>query len=451
MPPAANVLHPLRAGPASGTALLRALQLPRPTLSRVLHELQREGQVLQVGEKQRARYALPRKIPGAGSSWPVFQVDPAGRVQSFGRLDALMPHHFHFETPHEALRGLTEGLPWFLNALRPAGFLGRALDLPRAPGETGDEVHGAEDTDIAWLIRHGWDGPGDLILGAEALEALRSALPHRVVVQGRDRPRQYMRMAEAALEKAGTPAAQLPGESPKFTAITDHGGHVVPVLVKFSPPLTTPEGQRGGELLVAEHLAHGFLGSRGVFAVHSRVFRFGGRIFLEIDRFDRVGAEGRRAVVSLAALDLPRTGSPCGWAVAAGQLAGAGLLPKNDARQIRLIEAFAGLIGHTARDAGDLSLFYRADGGFALAPAYDLAPTVFAPRSGNEAALEEFTPPRPAPLLLDVWPQACRLAEAYWERLAAETQFSAAFRAQCAAALFALRAMPQVPPPPQLG
>jgi hypothetical protein len=53
----------------------------------------------------------------------------------------------------------------------------------------------------------------------------------------------------------------------------------------------------------------------------------------------------------------------------------------------------------------------------------------------------------PAPMQLDVWMQARRLAEGYWERLAVEPQFSAAFRAQCAAALGALRASPPVPSP----
>ena len=444
MPSASNVLHPLREGPASGTALLKALQLPRPTLTRALHELKREGRVLEVGRRQRGSYALPRKVPGAGSSWPVFQVDTAGRVHRFGRLDALMPHHFHFETPHEALRGLTEGLPWFINALRPAGFLGRSLDLPvQEPGDAA----ALEDAHIAWLVRHGADSPGDLIIGAEALESWRSVRLQRQVVQASERARQYVRLAEAVPRRAGPPAAQLPGESPKFTALIDHGGHLVHVLVKFSPLLSTPEGLLAGELLLAEHLAHAWLNTRGVSAVHSRVFRFGDRIFLEIDRFDRVGAEGRRAAVSLAALDLPRATGPCDWSVAAGQLSAAGLLPKNDARQIRLVEAFSALIGNSTREATDLSLFHRGDGTFALAPVYDLAPTLLAPAEQGGFKQAAFTPPLPAPMQLDVWMQARRLAEGYWERLAVEPQFSAAFRAQCAAALGALRASPPVPSP----
>lgn len=443
MPPDSNLLHPLRAGPASSTSLLRALQLPQPTLARALQDLQRAGEVLKLGAPRGARYALPRNVRGAGSSWPVYQVDAAGRVHPFGRLEALMPRHFHLETLHAALRGLSEGLPWFLHMLRPSGFLARAAGLERLTGAAAGSGGELEDAQLAWFTREGWDGPGDLIVGAEALEAWRAARAHRKVIEGRHRPRQYMRLAEAALERAIAPQAQLPGEAPKFTALTDHGGHVVPVLVKFSAPIVTPEGQRQGELLLAEHLAHGYLNARGVCAVHSRMFRFGGRIFLEIDRFDRVGADGRRSVTSLAALGLPQSGRSQGWAVAAAQLAGAGVLPRNDARQIRLVEAFSELIGNTDRAPEDLTLFHRADGRFALAPAYDLSPSLFTTADTDV----RFVAPTPSAPTADVWLQAVRLAEGYWERLAAEPQFSTGFREQCGAALAALRAMPQAARP----
>src|SRR5690606_1773446 len=343
---------------------------------------------------------------------------------------------------HAALRGLSDGLPWFLHALRPSGFLARAADLERLAGTSASPGDDLDDAQLAWFTREGWDGPGDLIVGAEALEAWRAARDHRNVVEARNRPRQYMRLAEAALERAIAPQAQLPGEAPKFTALTDQGGHIVQVLVKFSAPIATAAGQRQGELLLAEHLAHGYLNARGVCAVHSRLFRFGGRIFLEIDRFDRVGADGRRSVTSLAALGLPQSGQSHGWAAAASQLSGAGVLPRNDARQIRLVEAFSELIGNIDRGPEDLTLFHRADGRFALAPAYDLSPSVFTTADADV----RFVAPAPSAATADVWQQAVRLAEGYWERLAAEPQFSTGFREQCSAALAALRAMPHAVP-----
>lgn len=444
MPSDSNVLHPLRAGPASSTSLLRALQLPRPTLTRALQNLQREGEVMKVGATRAARYALPRTVRGAGSRWPVFQVDTAGRVHEFGRLDALMPRHFHFESSRAALRGLSEGLPWFLRSSHAAGPAGGRIDAPPAVAAAARPEGCADDAHLAWLVRHGWDCPGDLIIGAAALEAYRNALPRRTMVGATERATQYPRLAAAVLEQdqagdlGGMPRR---GGQPAFTVLADHGGHLVPALVKFSPPLSTPVGQRWGDLLVAEHLAHVHLNARGACAVHSRVYRFGGRIFLEIDRFDRVGAEGRRGAVALSALDLPPAPGPYGWSAAAAQLVDAGVLPKNDARQIRLADAFGSLIANPVRGPGDLTLLDRHDGSFALAPAHDMLPMLFAPRD-DELPDITFEPPPPAAVVQDVWLQARRLAESYWERLAAESRLGDAFRAHCVAALAALRALP---------
>jgi hypothetical protein len=223
--------------------------------------------------------------------------------------------------------------------------------------------------------------------------------------------------------------------------LADHGGHMVQALVKFSPPLDAPEGQRWADLLMAEHLAHQHLNSRGVGAVHSRVYRYGGRIFLEIDRFDRVGVEGRRGVTSLAALQVDGPWLPESWSGIALRLSEAGTLPKNDARQIRTIEAFARLIGNTDLGYDNLSLFHHHDGRFALAPVYDMLPMLFAPGTGEAAAIA-YEPPQPTAETLDVWPHARRIAESYWERLASEGQLSAGFRGLCAGALAALRAAP---------
>lgn len=72
------------------------------------------------------------------------------------------------------------------------------------------------------------------------------------------------------------------------------------------------------------------------------------------------------------------------------------------------------------------------------------SPTLLANDAAGDAEVR-FVAPVPAALTADVWPQAVRLAEGYWERLAAEPQFSTGLRAQCSAALAALRAMPQAP------
>jgi hypothetical protein len=192
---------------------------------------------------------------------------------------------------------------------------------------------------------------------------------------------------------------------------------------------------------MAEHLAHQHLNSRGVGAAHSRVFRYGGRIFLEVDRFDRVGAEGRLGVVTLAALQVTGPWPTETWSGIALRLNEAGSLPRNDARQIRTIEAFARLIGNTDMALDNLSLFNRHDGRFALAPVYDMSPMLFAPGAPGAAELA-YEAPQPTAETLDVWPHARRIAESYWERLATEPLLSAQFRGLCAGALSMLRAVP---------
>jgi hypothetical protein len=420
MSSASTVLDPLRAGLSSSTTLVQALQLSRPTVSRALTTLQREGRVLKMGVTRGTRYGLLRDIPGAGSSWPVYQVNTAGRSRQIGVLHALMPRHFHFESDRAAMHGQSDGLPWFLADQRPAAL--------------------SEEQFLAWCVHEGWDCPGDLLIGADAHEHFLSRARQQTVIADAGRSVAYPGLAEEALA-TGSGIAQIGGEQPKFTVLTSHGGHKVPVLVKFSPPLDTAEGRRWADLLMAEHIAHLHLNTRGVGAVHSRAYRYGGRIFLEIDRFDRVGADGRRGVVSLAAMRKSGSGTEASWSGIAARLAASGVLPRNDARQIRLIEAFALLIGNTDLDHRNLSLFDRHDGRFALAPAYDMLPMIFAPAAGNGSA-RSFTPPEPVEALLDVWQPARRLAETYWERLATEPQLSQELRALCASAHAALRAAP---------
>lgn len=438
MSPVPPVLDPLREGPSSSTTLVKALQLPQPSVSRALTVLQREGRVVKLGATRGTRYALPREVPGAGSSWPVFQVDAAGRSREIGRLHSLMPRHFYFESDRAAMKGLCEGLPWFLADQRPAGFLGDALAaahpgtlLPARVAEWSDDHH------LAWCTHSGWDCPGDLILGSDAREQFRSPPSGRLAIAATDRATAYPDLAGQVLA-GGQPRAQLGGAQPKFTAMVDHGGHVAQAIVKFSPPIDSPEGERWADLLMAEHLAHLHLNSRGVGAAHSRVFRYGGRIFLEVDRFDRVGAEGRRGVASLRSVQQGRGWGPeDDWSHAAARLAACGALPKNDAHQIRTIEALARLIGNTDLGFDNLTLFDHHDGRFALAPVYDMAPTVFAP-----GAAATYVPPEPGAHTAEVWSHARRIAEGYWERLAGEPRLSPPFRELCSAALAALRATP---------
>ncbi len=432
----------LRTGPATAAELMQVLGVSQPELSRALKLPQREGRVLKLGSTRGARYAMPRLVAGAGSGWPMFQIDNAGAIHELGVLNALQPRHYYCAARLPHLRGLTDALPYFLQDQRPAGFLGRTvsascpeLALPPRVSDWSDDHY------LHWLTQRGADCVSDLIVGAPAFERYLQSLKARQPVAAAERAAKYPALATEVMTR-GMPGSSAHGEHPKFTALVDHGDRRVQVIVKFSPPMNSPVGQRWADLLVAEHLAHVHLNANGIAAARSSVLRCGTQMFLEVERFDRVGEEGRVGVVSLLAVDAVRFGMLDSWSRAAVRLANHGLLSQADAMQVRLLDAFAMQTANTDRHFGNLALFDRYTGRHELAPVYDMLPMLFAPQ--NDQLIERvFTPPDPTAEGLSVWSRARELAEQYWELLVADQRISPEFRAVSERSLGALRAAPQ--------
>ncbi len=161
---------------------------------------------------------------------------------------------------------------------------------------------------------------GDLILGGEALERYLMSLRTRPVVPISERVTAYPALADSVM--AGyAPGSSAHGEHPKFPVLLQEESGSRHVLVKFSPPRASAIGQRWGDLLVAEHLAHQHLAAHDIPASRSVILNVGDRTFLEVERFDRVGAEGRLGVVSLFALDASFYGRLDRWSACAARLA----------------------------------------------------------------------------------------------------------------------------------
>jgi hypothetical protein len=432
----------LQAGPAAAAELMRVARLSQPELSRALKGPQREGRVVKLGSTRGARYALPRSLNGVGSRWPIFQIDATGALHELGVLHALQPRHYYCATARVSLRGLTDAVPYFLQDQRPAGFLGRAvaancpeLALPPRVADWSDDHY------LNWLTHRGADCVSDLIVGAPAFERYLQTLKTRRPVPVADRATIYPALALEAMNR-GLPGSSAHGEHPKFTALVADGDQRRQVIVKFSPPMHAPIGQRWADLLVAEHLAHMHLHANGIAAARSTVLRYGDRTFLEVERFDRVGAEGRVGVVSLLAVDAARFGMLDSWSRAAMRLVHHGLVSQADAQQMLLLDAFAMQTANTDRHFGNLALFDRYDGGFALAPVYDMLPMLFAPQ--NDQLIERaLVAPDPTAEGLAVWSRARDLAVAYWSLLIADARISDEFRAICAQSRDALQASPR--------
>lgn len=118
--------------PTLSTELVAHFAISRPTLSRRVQDLGHS--VLTIG-KGRATRSAARHENGP-SEVPLYQVSESGQVDVFGQLHPLQAGAqtrwlFAPEKAQPALmqdefkEGLYPGWPWFLEDLRPGGFLGR--------------------------------------------------------------------------------------------------------------------------------------------------------------------------------------------------------------------------------------------------------------------------------------------------------------------------------------
>lgn len=408
-------------GPLTAAEIRAALGgASRATLSRAVAAA--GPGVLRLGRGRATRYALSRRIAGLPARLPVYRVDAEGRPTAVAELLPIQGRGTWVE-PAEGRGHLHEGLPPVIVDMAPAGYLGRrfadnhpALELPPRLQDWSD------DHRLIALAQRGEDAPGDLILGEASLDRfLRDSV--RESSDG-----DYPELAAAsAIGGAGSSAA---GEQPKFPAYRAGHHH----LVKFTLGDQSPSDLRWRDLLVCEAVALEMLRAADVPVPHSRIVDVGQRRFLEVRRFDRIGARGRRGVLTLGPLDDDLFGGRDSWPQAAARLQEARLLRGEDARRVRLLEAFGILIFNGDRHFGNISFF--ADGlderpSLVLAPAYDMLPMSAAPRAGVVPPLPEAAPGARA-RLLDVWEDARLLAREYWRRVAEDPRIGADFRREAA-------------------
>ncbi|MBK9614249.1 MAG: type II toxin-antitoxin system HipA family toxin YjjJ [Uliginosibacterium sp.] len=423
----------LAAGPQSSRQLIEKIGISQPTLSRTVAQLGDE--VVRMGQARSIQYALRDTLRGL-PDMPVYRVDAEGRLRHLGVLIPVRPEGFVMReeggaTPH------SDGLPWWLADMRPAGYLGRAyaarhgvaLGLPARLADWNDSHV------VRALLAHGHDLPGNLLLG-EAARAhfLASAAP--VPVAAVDKPSAYPRLAHEAAE-GERPGSSAGGEQPKFASFaeTPHGPRHV--LVKFSEAEESPVSERWRDLLLVEHLALETLHAASIPAARSQLIDGGGQRFLEVERFDRVGAYGRQALFSLAVLDAEFIGAATeGWPAMARRLATERVITRDAAHGAALLWAFGSLIGNTDMHAGNLSFCGEEGQPYRLAPAYDMTAMAFAPRSGGGLpdSLSEIRLRSDIPA--DTWRQAESLARAFLRRAGEANGFSARFT-PCLAALAA--------------
>ena len=417
-------------GVATSAELVADLGVSQPTVSRALAPLLRAGQVRKVGAARSQRYLLPRPVAGVGDDIPIMRVNTAGAAAPFGRMVPL-PGGAFWVDEEDGLSERHEGLPWFLADMRPQGFMGRNfaqrhpdLQLPTDPR------HWSDDDVLRALALRGEDLPGNLLVGNASLARFHALSPRLARASSAD---DYPALARGALQ-GQLPGSSAGGEQPKFCCVTQGRS----VIVKFSSGGDSLVDQRTRDLLLCEHLALEVLRQAGLPAARTQVFLREGRVFLESERFDRcspwageapgAAPPGRIGMVSLMVYDAQYVGEMDHWAATAERMLARGLLTAQDARTLRLLEAYGVLIGNTDRHYGNISLVL-VDDDWRLSPTYDMLPMLYMPIAG-ELVPQDLALDRKLPnaATLDVWAQARALARTFWHAVAHEARVSGDFR-----------------------
>ena len=430
------ILDRLARGTANAAELAALTGLSQPTLSRRLAGLR--AQVLPMGAPKLRRYGLLQGVRNLAPEVPVYRISGTGEALKIGTLYCLAAGEFWFESCI-GLKAATRhypDLPWWIQDLRPQGFLGRSFPRRHADLQLPSDIRDWDAATVLYaLTQRGDELPGDLLIGDGAYarwwERRHAAEGARSDMLANHREQLYPLLASEAMQgqPAGSSAA---GEQPKFICSLLDDRQRREVIVKFSPPVSEAIGQRWSDLLIAEHHALQALRGGDLAAAQSEIMQAQGRTFLEVQRFDRVGDWGRRGVISIGAADSGFTGIGQPWPGIARALQAKQRLDAVDAAAIGRISAFGHLIGNTDMHPGNLSLLHDTPqrpgyGQFMLAPVYDMLPMLYAPVAG-EVRTPAFTVPAPVGGLIAAYAAMRPLAHAFWLAVSADARVSEAFR-----------------------
>lgn len=417
-------------GPARTSTILKELGISQPTFSRLWTAV-RDGIVVGAGKAR--QYALQRHVAGVDAPIPVFRISEKGQVEPLGYINPLRGG-FYVLTPLEGTDyQIFEGMPYFLSDLRPQGFLGRMepgrnhdLDLPS------DILKWADEQVLKYISRRSEHAAGDLILGNESYARYISdmARARKSTIRDVYRGARYPEMAEHSMQ-GESPGSSAGGEQPKFTATiqrSDEHEIIEHVIVKFSPQVDTLSGRRWGDLLICEHLALEVLARNQIAAARTSILEAGGRVFLEVIRFDRVGLKGRRPMVTFSALDGDLGMLDQNWTVVARELGRRSDLSKKDVQTVEILDLYGTLIGNTDKHHGNIALAWTFDQQHQLLDAYDMLPMLYRPNTHGEIVERQWVPNLRARLELRHLPLCYEMAHQFWTDVLNDSRISREFK-----------------------
>ncbi|HCY86874.1 MAG TPA: type II toxin-antitoxin system HipA family toxinoxin YjjJ [Desulfobacteraceae bacterium] len=419
----------LKRGPSTSKEIQAATGLSQSSVARRLRAL--GDNIVQIQDGRSIRYAATCNAFGVNDKIPLGLVNHTGKINVVAYLRPLS-YGGYFLQPATSIsplllgesgNGLYDGLPYFLYDLRPQGFIGRQISRKLA---TRLEAFPADprqwtNTHIGkYLISNGDDLPGNFILGEQSILRL-DRRPYGIT------GKLYPKVAEDVL-KGEVPGSSAGGEQPKFTAFNSlYDSHVI---VKFSPKDDTDIAKRWRDILITEYHAAQVINDNICPAAQTIFLKAEGRLFLETQRFDRLGVSGRYPMISLQAIDDEFTGLGHNWARVMTALKDQGLVSDQDAHVAEQLMYFGQLIHNTDMHLGNLSLFIDGEI-FRLLPCYDMCSMGFAPQSAGEVGPFFFD----ALAILDPKlnkndiVRLRRLAYVFWENVLKDEHISSEFRA----------------------
>ncbi|WDP90816.1 MAG: type II toxin-antitoxin system HipA family toxin YjjJ [Desulfobacter sp.] len=378
-----SIIEYLERGPSTSKEIQAATGLSQSTVSRMLKKT--ADRIVQIQDGRSVRYAATCNAFGGNDKLPLNMIDHFGTKSLIAYLRPLncgqffvelINDEFSFLLKGESGTGLYDDLPYFLLDLKPQGFLGRQIakriaeqseDFPPDPKMWNTNHVGR------YLISNGDDLPGNFILGEQTILRVQRK-PIGVS------KKLYPELAEIAV-KGEPPGSSAGGEQPKFTAFNkDLGSHVI---VKFSPKSDNEVAARWRDILITEYHAANVLSGHNYPAAAIKLFEMEGRLFLESQRFDRVGEFGRSSMLSLDMVDREFVGFGGGnWPRVMENLFSQKLIAEKDIQISKELQDFGRLINNTDMHLGNLSLSMEGDH-FRLLPIYDMCSMGFAPKGGE--------------------------------------------------------------------
>jgi len=423
-----SVREYLERGSFTSKEIQSATGLSQTSVARRLREM--GNSVVQLSKGRSIRYATVCNAFGGDDKLPLSMVDSNGNTSVIAYIRPLNHGGFFVEPTKDISLmllgdnrdGLYDGLPYFLYDLRPQGFLGRQIaqriasqseDFPSDPRNWTNNHIGR------YLISNGEDLPGNLIFGEQSLLRVRRK-PFAVSQSD------YFEIADKVIE--GEPiGSSAGGEQPKFTVFnSDTQTHVI---VKFSLKDDNKVAERWHDILISEYHASKIINDNIFPTAETKLFEMQGRLFLETNRFDRLGEFGRSSMISLKSIDEEFIGFGHNWAKVMRELFNKKMISERDALSAESLWLFGQLINNSDMHLGNLSLALEDDS-FRLLPVYDMCSMGFAPKSGGE--VQSFAYEIPDILNVDISKgkieTVIKLAHSFWENIANDDRISNQFK-----------------------